>query len=173
MATDQADFYLDRLRKVLIFRYLPDSALKEILKIADVIHYKKDDRIISEGEVSQYLYAVLEGGVNVFVKQEGQGEVFLTTLDAGNVFGEAGMFLKVKRTANVVSTDNSAILRISRDDLFEFISKRSQSGIKMLLIIIYSLLMKLSQSSQELAFERKSNLAQEDVDLLIDDFIKR
>jgi CRP/FNR family cyclic AMP-dependent transcriptional regulator len=173
MATDQSDYYLDKLRKVLVFRYLQDDALKEILKISDVINYKKNDRIISEGELSQYLYAVLEGSVNVYVKQEGEKEVFLSTLDAGDVFGEAGMFLKVKRTANVVSVDNSSVLRISRDDLFDFFTQRSQSGIKMLLIIIYSLLKRLRESAQELAFERKSNLLQEDVDQLIGDFIRK
>lgn len=172
MATDQGDFYLERLKKVMIFRYLDNDALKEILKIADVINYKKDDHIISEGELSQYLYAVLAGSVNVYVRQSDNKEVFLSTLDAGDVFGEAGMFLKVKRTANVVSMENSAVLRIDRKDLFEFFAERSQSGIKMLMIIIYSLLKKLRESNQELAFERKSNLAQEDVDRLIDDLSK-
>jgi len=172
MATDQGDYYLERLKKVMIFRYLDDDALKAILKIADVINYKKDDRIISEGELSQYLYAVLDGSVNVYVRQSDNKEVFLSTLDSGDVFGEAGMFLKVKRTANVVSMENSAVLRIDRKDLFEFFAERSQSGIKMLMIIIYSLLKKLRESNQELAFERKSNLAQEDVDRLIDDLSK-
>ncbi len=172
MGTDQSDYYLERLKKVMIFRYLDDDALKEILKIADVINYKKDDRIISEGELSQYLYAVLDGSVNVYVRQSDNKEVFLSTLDAGDVFGEAGMFLKVKRTANVVSVENSAVLRIDRKDLFGFFAEKSQSGIKMLMIIIYSLLKKLRESNQELAFERKSNLAQEDVDRLIDDLSK-
>jgi CRP-like cAMP-binding protein len=172
MATKQGDYYIEKLKKVMIFRYLEDDSLKEILKIADVINYKKDDRIISEGELSQYLYAVLDGSVNVYVKQQNNKEVFLSTLDAGDVFGEAGMFLKVKRTANVVSMENSSLLRIDRKDLFEFFAKRSQSGIKMLMIIIYSLLKKLRESNQELAFERKSNLAQEDVDRLIDDLSK-
>ena len=172
MATEQSDYYLDKLKKVMIFRYLDDDALKAILKIADVINYKKNDRIISEGELSQYLYAVLVGSVNVYVKQASNKEVFLSTLDEGDVFGEAGMFLKVKRTANVVSTENSAILRIARKDLFEFFAKRSQSGIKILMIVVYSLLRKLRESNQELAFERKSNLDQEDVDRLIDDLSK-
>ncbi len=172
MATEQSDYYLDKLKKVMIFRYLDDDALKAILKIADVINYKKNDRIISEGELSQYLYAVLVGSVNVYVKQAGNKELFLSTLDEGDVFGEAGMFLKVKRTANVVSTQNSAILRIARNDLFEFFAKRSQSGIKILMVVVYSLLRKLRESNQELAFERKSNLDQEDMDRLIDDLSK-
>ena len=172
MATEQGDYYLEKLKKIMIFRYLDDKALKEILKIADVINYKKDDRIISEGELSQYLYAVLEGNVNVYIKQSGDKQVFLSTLESGDVFGEAGMFLKVKRTANIVSMENSSILRINRKDLFEFFAKSSQSGIKILMIIIYSLLKKLRESNQELAFERKSNLAQEDVDSLINDLSK-
>ena len=52
-----------QLRKSMLFRYLDDAALKEILAMADIVHYKTDDRIISEGEVSSYLYTVLEGNV--------------------------------------------------------------------------------------------------------------
>jgi CRP-like cAMP-binding protein len=169
MAEDQSDYFLGALRKVLVFKYLNDDALKEILKMAEVVHYKKGDRIISEGEIDQYLYTVLEGTVNVYAKPEDGKEVFLNSLSSGDVFGEAGMFLKVKRTADVISKGNSSVLRIHRKSLFEFFSKRSPSGIKMLLIIIYSLLKRLRESSQELAFERKTNLAQEDIDQLLDD----
>ena len=58
MSAAQDDYFFDTLRKVQVFRYLSDEALREILKISDVIHYKTDDKIISEGEHSQYLYAV-------------------------------------------------------------------------------------------------------------------
>jgi CRP-like cAMP-binding protein len=172
MSAAQDDYYLDTLRKVQVFRYLSDDALKEILKISDVINYKTDDKIISEGEHSQYFYAVLKGNVNVCVKQDDGKQVYLSTLEAGDVFGEAGMFMRVKRTADVVSVDNSALLRLDRKSLFDFLNRRPKSGVKMLLIIIYSLLKRLRDSSQELAFERKTNLAQKEIDQLIDDFGK-
>ncbi len=42
----------------------------------------------------------------------------------------------------------------------------------MLLIIIYGLLRKLRESNQELAFERKSVIAQDDIDDIVESFMK-
>jgi CRP/FNR family cyclic AMP-dependent transcriptional regulator len=173
MPEEQYDYYLSKLRKILIFRYLNDEALRDILKIANIVKYKTDDRIISEGEMSPYFYAVLEGNVNVSVQKGESKEVFLSLIGEGEVFGEAGIFLKVRRTANVISSDNSTILRVHRKDLLDFIRKQPSSGIKILMIVIYSLLKKLRESNQELAFERKSNLSQDDIDGIVDDLMKQ
>lgn len=163
----------EQLRKSMLFRYLDDKALNEVLALSEIVHYGAEDRIISEGEVSPYLYTVLEGTVNVLVKERTGKEVYVGVIGEGDVFGEAGIFLSVKRTANIVSADNTAILRISRNNLLEFIHKYPSSGVKMLLIIIYGLLRKLRESNQELAFERKSVIAQDDIDDIVESFMKK
>jgi CRP/FNR family cyclic AMP-dependent transcriptional regulator len=42
---------------------------------------------------------------------------------------------------------------------------------KMLMLIIYSLIKKLRDANQEIAFERKSDISQEDIDTIISDFV--
>lgn len=173
MPEEHGDSIQQKLRKSMLFRYLDDEALKEVLALSEIVHFGADDRIISEGEVSSYLYTVLEGTVNVLVKERTGKEVYVGVIGEGDVFGEAGIFLSVKRTANIVSSDNTALLRISRDGLLEFIHKFPSSGVKMLLIIIYGLLRKLRESNQELAFERKSVIAQDDIDDIVESFMKK
>ena len=163
----------DQLRKSMLFKYLDDAALKEVLAVADIVHYKADDRIISEGEISTYLYTVLEGTVKVLVKEQSGKEVYIGVIGEGDIFGEAGIVLSVKRTANIVSSDNTALLRITRDALLEFIHKYPGAGVKMLLIIIYGLLRKLRESNQELAFERKSEIGQDDIDDIVEKFMRK
>jgi len=172
MDDKQRDYYLSKMRKVLIFRYLNDEALIRILQISNIINYKENDYIISEGETSPYLFSVLEGSVNVSVKKEESKEIFICTIGQGEVFGEAGIFLTVKRTANVISTENTTILRIHRKDLLDFIKQQPTAGVKLLMIIIYSLLKKLRDANQELAFERKSDIEQEDIDLIVQNLMK-
>jgi CRP/FNR family transcriptional regulator, cyclic AMP receptor protein len=162
----------DKLRKSMLFRYLKDDALKEVLALSEIVRDKADDRIISEGEVSTFLYTVLEGNVNVFVRENSGKEIFVGAIGEGEVFGEAGIFLTVKRTANIVSGDNTMPLRVDRNCLLEFIQKYPTAGVKMLLIIIYGLLRKLRESNQELAFERKSVIAQDDIDDIVENFMK-
>ncbi len=158
--------YKTELKKIMIFKYLEDSMLDEILKISEIETYGEDDFIISESETSQYLYAVLYGSVNVSVTEK-KKDVFICTIGEGDVFGEAGIFLKVKRTANVVSSEKTTILKIHRKNLLEFIKKYPESGIKLLMIIIYSLLKKLREANQELAFERKTDIEQDDIDDIV------
>ena len=162
----------DKLRKSMLFRYLKDDALKEVLALSEIVRDKADDRIISEGEVSTFLYTVLEGNVNVFVRENSGKEIFVGAIGEGEVFGEAGIFLTVKRTANIVSGDNTMPLRVDRNCLLEFIQKYPTAGVNMLLIIIYGLLRKLRESNQELAFERKSVIAQDDIDDIVENFMK-
>ena len=163
----------EKLRKSLLFRYLDDNALMEILALSEIVRYGADERIISEGEVNPYLYIVLDGTVNVLVEEHSGKEVYVGVIGEGDVFGEAGIFLSVKRTANIVSADDTSILRISRDGLHEFIYKFPSSGVKMLLIIIYGLLRKLRESNQELAFERKSVIGQDDIDDIVESFMNK
>jgi CRP-like cAMP-binding protein len=172
MDDKQRAYYLSKMRKVLIFRYLEDGALIRILQISNIISYKKNDYIISEGETSPYLFAVLEGSINVSVKKEEGKDIFICMIGEGEVFGEAGIFLTVKRTANVISTENTTILRIHRKDLLDFIKQQPTAGIKLLMIIIYSLLKKLRDANQELAFERKADIEQEDIDLIVQNLMK-
>ena len=173
MSSDQKSYYLSKLRKAIIFRYLKDDTLLKILDIAHIVKYKPNDKIISEGEVSPYMFAILEGSVNVSVREAGGKEVFICATGEGEVFGEAGIFLKAKRTANIVSTDNTTMLRIQRQDLLEFIKNQPSSGIKILMIMIYGLLKKLRDANQEIAFERKTNLDQDDIDAIAENLIMR
>ena len=164
--------YLPRLRKILMFQYLNDSALEKILKLSTILVCQEEERIITEGDTSPFFFAMLDGCVNILVSEDEDKEVFISTIGVGECFGEAGIFLSAKRTANVVSADRAVILRIHRRDLLDFIKMEPASGIKMLMIIIYGLLRKLRSANQELAFERKSDIDQDDIDSVVEELLQ-
>lgn len=167
MAAVGAPETLAKMKTIVAFRYFTEESLRDILSRSEVVPYRHGDLIIVEGEKSPYFYAVLDGTVNVTVK-DGDKEVFICAIGQGEVFGEAGIFLNMKRTANVVCTDAVEVLRVRREQLLAFIKERPSEGIKFLMIIIYSLLKKLRDANQELAFERKSDVQQEDIDSMVD-----
>jgi CRP-like cAMP-binding protein len=166
MLIQQREMYMHRLKEFAAFKYFSDEAMLDFCDKAEILSFKTGETIIQEGEKSPYFYAVLEGTANVTVKSEAK-EVFISMAGEGAVFGEAGIFLNVKRTANVMSVADSVLLRIHRTSLLRFIKDRPSDGIKFLMIIIYSLLKKLSDANQELAFERKSDIVQEDIDFMV------
>jgi CRP/FNR family transcriptional regulator, cyclic AMP receptor protein len=166
MLVKQKEKYLPTLRNFSVFKYFSDEALLDFFGKSEILSFKDGETIIQEGDKSPYFYAVLEGTANVTVETDSK-DVFISTSGEGAVFGEAGIFLNVKRTANVMSAADSVLLRIHRNDLLHFIKERPSDGIKFLMIIIYSLLKKLRGANQELAFERKSDFAQDDIDAMV------
>jgi len=164
--------YIDSMRNVIIFKFLTNQELRHVLSIADIINYKKDDTIVSEGELDPYFFAVIKGNVHVSKIQENGKEVFIGSLGQGDIFGEAGIFLKMHRTATVKSTENTIILRIHRKNMLEFIQKHPESGNKILMMVIYSLMKKLKDANQDLAFERKADVDQDNIDEMVEDFLR-
>ncbi len=158
---------LSVLKKVKIFSYLSEHDLDEILKICKIFEFDEKEKIISEGDINPYLYAVIKGTVSVIVREMNGKEVYISSIGKSDIFGEAGLFVNVKRTANVVAMTIVEAIQIERKGFITFIKQNQNGGLTILMLIIYSLLQKLREANQELAFERKSFYNQEEVDNLI------
>ena len=158
--------YRDRFAEVLLFRALSPEARSHLFDRAQAKFVDGGNVIVQEGGQSPSFYAVLDGSVNVEVKQSGR-DVYITTLGRGSMFGEAAMFLKSARTATVRAADPSVVLQIDRTTWMEFLRAHPREGNKALLAIIYGLLSKLRSSNQELAFERRTDAQQDEVDALV------
>ena len=171
MNIEDRQSYANVLEDIYIFKYLSQAEHRKILEISTFVRYDADEKIINEGDLKPYFYAVIKGTVNVLVREQDGREVFICAIGDGEIFGEAGIFLNVKRSANVVSTEESVIMRIHRKKLLEFIKEFPSAGIKILMLIVYSLLSKLREANQELAFERKADIEQDDIDSLVEGFM--
>jgi len=71
----------------------------------------------------------------------------------------------------VTCADDTVALRIHKGDLLQFIKDNPRSGNKVLMMIILSLLKKLKQTNQELAYEKQSEIDFNYADTLIQDFL--
>jgi CRP-like cAMP-binding protein len=87
---------------------------------------------------------------------------------------DSHVYALLSGSANVlVSARGATLVRIGRDDLFSFIHRHPSAGIRVLYVLIFGLLHKLREANQELAFERKGGLRQEDVDSIVEEAMKR
>jgi CRP/FNR family cyclic AMP-dependent transcriptional regulator len=164
--------YLNQLKQLIIFKYMKENDLKKILDLGKVVSFQPGEKIISKGEISPHLYAVLQGTVHVSVPEKNDNDVFICSIGKGDVFGEAGIFLKVKRTADVVSSDQVIAFMVHREQIIEFIKTNPEAGIKILMLIIYSLLKKLKEANLEIAFERKADIKQSDIDAMVEEIMQ-
>jgi len=173
MATpEQVKEYISKIRRIKSFRYLDDVELKSLLAIAEVIAYDQGTKIVTQGKTGNHFYALIAGAVDVSVSELQEGELVISSLVEGDTFGEAAMFLKEERTASVTATQDSVMMRIARKDLMNFFKSNSGAGVKILLVIVFGLLSKLSNANQEIAFEKQGDLDLDYVDNLVQDFME-
>jgi CRP/FNR family transcriptional regulator, cyclic AMP receptor protein len=156
----------EAVRGIVTFRFLEEAEALYLLEHSEVVAFEEGETVVEEGEVSPYFYGIIDGTVAVSVGSEDKG-VYVNSLGVGEVFGEAGLFMSVPRTATVRAQCRTIIIRMHRTELAGFLKRFPVAGNKMLIVFIYGLLRKLKLADQELAFERKSDASQEDVDAIV------
>ena len=85
--------------------------------------YKAKDTILKQGEVSNYLYLILEGSVSVMVEDESERDHFMVVayLNPGDFVGEMGLFDSEEplRSAMVVAKTECEVAEISYDEFHQ------------------------------------------------------
>jgi ABC-type lipoprotein export system ATPase subunit len=90
---------------------LDEHALSSILKDVEPAIYKEGHEIIKQGDVGDTFYLLLEGQVDILVKDDRGGEVLVNQLSGGSYFGEMALMGNKRRNATVrVSKGGSAKL---------------------------------------------------------------
>lgn len=154
------------LRTVDMFQYFTDSELNAFIDICEGRSYDNGERILEQGSKDHELFIILTGDVEIRKKVGGQSDVPVSVLNAGDVFGEASIFLDVPRTASVVAKKPVRLLFTTREHLFTYSNSKPHAGLKIFSHIIYSLLNKLSATGAELARDRESMVTNEDMERL-------
>ncbi len=158
------------LKNNTILKTMDTDDISRLMDSGDIHYFDEKETIITEHEPGSTLFFIIEGNVDIIKKEETK-DVYICTLGSGEFFGEAGLFSTVKRTATVNAATETSILKIRRENFISFIKTNPSGGIKILMLIIYSLLKKLRTANQELAFERKFDIEQDDIDSLINSLL--
>ncbi len=165
------DNIINKIKEISTFRFLNSNELEALIKLSHIDQYENEEKVIRQGEINQSFYAIIDGTVKVTVNENDTKEAYICTIGNGEMFGEAGIFTKVKRTANVICMEKTTLMTIPRDSMLKFIREHPVGGNKILMLVIYSLLKKLREVNQELAYERKSDADQDDIDSIIQNFV--
>jgi CRP-like cAMP-binding protein len=164
--------YIADIRAVELFYHLTEEELERLLSLAEAVQYQKGEKILAQSETGDYLFAVVRGSADVSFKDLNDDEVFISSIESGEMFGEAAIFTSEPRTASVVCSEDALAVRIHKRNLMTFIRDNPRAGNKILMLIILSLLKKLKNANQDLAFEKRSEIDFNYADSLIQDFIR-
>lgn len=99
-----------------IFPRLSQTNLDLMAACGVVRKYPKNSVLVSEGELSDSLYIILDGKVKVYVSDEQGKEVLLNILSPGAYFGELSLIDDRPRSASVMTVEKSQIAVVSKID---------------------------------------------------------
>ncbi|MCK5384488.1 MAG: cyclic nucleotide-binding domain-containing protein [Alphaproteobacteria bacterium] len=119
--------------------------------------------IIKEGDEGYSAYLIQSGKVEVCVKKDDEHEVVLSTLGAGEIFGEMSLISDHVRTASVRAVKNCNLVIITRA-VFEEKLKKSDATIQAVvhMLIRRIILMNKGRLEREKGSEDKGEKGEED-----------
>ena len=89
------------------------------------MHFKNNDVIIKEGELSFEAYIIAEGQVEVT-----KGNQVLGALGPNEIFGEIGWLLQEKRTATCTAKSDRVVLNVLKEEEAISFLKTNPSALK-------------------------------------------
>jgi serine/threonine protein kinase len=134
---------LDRLARLSFFRDFFEIELSEVVNASDWLEYAAGEMILTEGDLDESFYVIIEGAVSVLV--DGNS---ITALREGDCFGEMAYVVKRPRTVSIQSATDVVVLKIS-NELLEKTSVYCQ--LKFTKVFLNTLIERLSTAGRKLS----------------------
>ncbi len=137
-----------RLSKFRIFAGLSPEELGTLLQLSDTLSFPSGNRIVNAGEEGHSLFVLLEGSVRITVETGGR-EIELSTLSAGDFFGEISLVDDGPRSAHVTALEDCTLLRITRMTIGVLAGLQPAAAIQILGAIGRALVTRLRASNEK------------------------
>ena len=120
------------LENVSLFSGLPQSDLDAISKLATTRTFPRNTIIISEGDTSDSLYAVLSGKVKIYLSDDEGKEIIINIQGAGEYFGELALLDDSPRSASVMTIEECKLAIISKAAFDECLEANPQIALRVI-----------------------------------------
>ncbi|MCL4254740.1 MAG: cyclic nucleotide-binding domain-containing protein [Anaerolineae bacterium] len=135
-----------------IFPSAPADTIDLLFNHAKISTYPSGIYLCTEGKIEDTFYIMLTGRVDVFRTKEGKRFV-LDYQEAGSSFGEIALILDTPRSADVVTTQETTVLEISRADFDNVIKHNNQALLRVVQLIMHRILTQQERRLTELVKE--------------------
>ena len=117
------------LKKYDIFNAFSEKQLAEIGKIAEKKNYKKKAQIYKEGDRAGQIFLVTSGWVSLRkIDPEMDIDISFENRGKGELFGTACFMKPRQYTLNAICMEDSEVLAVNADKLFDLFQKDYQIG---------------------------------------------
>jgi len=140
------------LKDISLFSAIDDESLKYLERVAAKKSFPKNTILFTKGDETDSLYIIQSGKVKTIIIDEEGKEMILSTLGAGEYFGEMSLIDKKPRSATVMTKTPTQMLIIHRDDFLK-VFKSNPDMVYDLFKVLLKRLRKATDKVESLAFK--------------------
>lgn len=139
------------LRNTSLLRSVPTPDLERVLAVSRMRTFRRGQVVFTRGDPGDTLIVVVSGQVKVVVRSADGGELTLTIIPAGGVFGELSIADGGPRSADAETLEESQLLLIPRETTQE-ICARVPSAAQAVATSVAAALRRLTEAASDLVF---------------------
>lgn len=107
------------LKSIDLFSQIPGEDLVRVAQIAEEIDFEPKEAIMTEGEIGDSMYLIVDGRVQVY-----KGARLVVELGERECVGEMAILDSEPRSATVRASTQVSALKIEREDFYDLMSER-------------------------------------------------
>lgn len=123
------------LAEVPVFSLLDAEERATLAELMETEHVSKDGTIFRRGDAGDSLYIVLSGRVQLSVENLEGDKIVLGENEHGDAFGEISLLDGGPRTADATAVEDSTLLRLDRDSLYDLVKNQPHTAIDLLTVM--------------------------------------
>jgi CRP-like cAMP-binding protein len=139
------------LRRTDLLRSAPDEVLDAVATASRLRVFRRGQVVFTRGDPSDTLFVVISGRVKVVVRSADGGELTLTIIQPGGVFGELGIADGGPRSADADALDECQLLLVPLETV-QNISALEPPVVQALLNSTTATLRRLTEAASDLVF---------------------
>jgi len=126
------------LKQIAVLKAVPGDALERLAVVLDERRFTAGQVICAEGDPGDSMFFILEGAVSVEKKtsETGAATKTLTTLGAGDYFGEMALFDQQPRSASAVAGGETRVALLPKAAFDALLERDSVAGLSVLFAMI-------------------------------------
>lgn len=127
-----------------LFEGIDSASARQLIRNLHVREYRQNELIFEQGDQGAGAVLLLEGSVNIV-----SGDQVLTTLSAGDFFGEVALAVNQPRTASAIASSNVELVFLLKKDVEEWISRAPREGARLMSNVAAMLAHRLEQANRQ------------------------
>jgi CRP-like cAMP-binding protein len=111
----------DLFSKVALFEGLAPADRLAVSRAVALRTYRRGERIVTQGQPGDSFFVLVKGRVSVSIMSPEGREIVLSTLLAGDHFGEMALLDEAPRSATVTAAERSELAVLTREAFFDLL----------------------------------------------------